>query len=617
MCGIAISLSSDNVKKDHFSKNCLRILHHRGPDGQGIWGDENVSLVHTRLSILELSDAGKQPMRSASGRYVISFNGEIYNHLDLRARFLRDVRFRGDSDTETLLALYEKLGVDMFQYLVGMWAFGIWDTVEKTLIVSRDRYGQKPLYYRKTKDALLFSSEIQPLLNKEAGNELNPLAVSEYLALGNYNHLGKNTFYESVFQILPAQYVKYDHTGQLCTEVIYWKVEEIPYKDRLRFDKKQSVFFKNLIMSAVESQLLADVPVGATLSGGLDSSIIVSCIAELGLKNFPVFTAQFPGSKHDETQYVQAVKKRLGSAIELIQAPVHKLSLQLDLERVLLEQEEPFGDPSIMAHGFLVQAAKRAGVPVLLSGQGGDEVSMGYSWMYERAFAYGLNHWDIAALLRFGIQSKTPFSVLLRLVMAGLSPSGEHNLRMLMRSRQKKWLSLKYRLPSPGEAFGRVTRFNDIYLESLKTVGIPHLCHYDDRSTMALSIEGRMPFLDHRILEYTSTLRPDAFYSNGYSKMIFRKAFEGILPEEILQRKDKVGFHTPLIALLRADLDWVINKVKNDLALKWISAKSRDRLIKLLYQNKISLKDASQLFRLLCLMIGFAEDKNTHPGDEF
>lgn len=610
MCGIAICISKDIGEKQEFSHKTKKLLKHRGPDGHGVWSDENIALVHTRLAIIDLSSAGHQPMVSPNGRYIITFNGEIYNHLDLRKKFLPDARFNGHSDTETILALYERMGERMLEQLVGMWAFGIWDSLEKTLIVSRDRFGQKPLYYRKKSQTILFSSEIKPLLFKDGGDLVNPLALSEYLALGNYEHLGNHTFYESIYQILPAHYSKYDHTGQLLVTTSYWGLEEIPYKDRLPFDKAQGILLRNLVMSAVESQLLADVPVGATLSGGLDSSIIVSCIAELGKKNFPVFTAQFPDSKHDESAYVEAVKKRLGNAIDVVYAPVQKLSLQSDLKRVLLEQEEPFGDPSIMAHGFLVRAAKQAGVPVLLGGQGGDEVSLGYPWMYERAFAHGLNQRDWGSFLKFASESSTPFSVLLRLIMAGLSPSKEHRLRMMARGRQKQWLSLRYRLPSPDGAFGRVNRFNDIYLESLKTVGIPHLCHYDDRSTMALSIEGRMPFLDHRILEFTSRLKPDAFYNNGYSKVIFRKAFMDLLPKEILERKDKVGFHTPLINMLQTDRDWVCMNIKSDQALVWVAQESRDKLLHSLYSNSIDEKNAIRLFRLLCLTLWASEDKS-------
>jgi len=600
MCGIAICISSDPVLKHNFSKEAIKLLHHRGPDGNGVWQDDNIIIVHTRLSIQDLTEAGKQPMISQSGRFIITFNGEIYNHLSLRKRFLPDHKFKGHADTETILELFEKMGEKMLPYLIGMWAFAIWDSTEKKLFVCRDRFGQKPLYRVKKDDSFFLASEIKPLLKKGL-NEFNVLAASEYLALGNYGHLFEKTFFESVFQILPAHYTIYDGLGNLMKNSCYWKIDEVPYKDRLFFDDRQAKYFRDLVLEVIESQLLSDVPVGAALSGGLDSSIIVSCLASMG-KNIPAFTAQFKNHKSDETRYVEAVKRRWGKAVEVIYTPVGELSLENDLLKVVREQEEPFGDPSIMAHGFLVEAAQKAGVKVMLGGQGGDEISMGYPWMYQRAFAYALSQKDTASFWRF-ISREFKSIPYLRLITAGLFPEKELSLRINGRFRKKKILKQQFQMHSPESSFGRVDRFDGIYLESIRTVGLPHLCQYDDRSTMSRSIEGRMPFLDHRILEFTSRFRPDAFYSNGYSKMIFRKSFRDLLPQEIIDRRDKVGFYTPIEELILESKPWVKKMLMEKAVLSIASSAKLNDLVRSLDKNKLDVNNAILIFRFISFAI--------------
>lgn len=599
MCGIAICLSTDPNLKTEFAQNAIKQLQHRGPDGNGIWMDDNITLVHTRLSILDTSDAGSQPMASLDGRFVISYNGEIYNHLELRKRFLSDVKFRGHSDTETVLLLYERLGENMLQYMIGMWAFAIWDTKGKRLFISRDRYGQKPLYYRKVKGALFFSSEIGPLLKITNAKETttNLLAISEYLALGNYEHMFEQTFITELQQIIPGTYASIDPRNQEMNQEYYWKLEEVPFVERLPFDEVRRKTFRYLVDDAIHSQLLSDVPVGATVSGGLDSSIIVSSIAAAGCKHFPVFTAQFPDSKFDESQYVRSLKKKWGDALDIHYVPVTGIKLERDLPEVIRQQEEPFGDPSIIAHSFLVSAAKEAKVPVLLGGQGGDELTMGYSWMYQRVFAYAMNNGDIKSFLRFIRNEKIPLNMILRLLLAGGLPSVEHNLRMYMRRHQKSKLVKTLQLSSPINSFGKANEFNGIYKESLKTVGIPHLCHYDDRSTMTQSIEGRMPFLDHRLMEYVATLQPNSFYKNGYSKHIFRETFKDILPKEVCQRKDKIGFYTPHIDLVYKSANWIKDQIMNQREGEFFNSNYLAVLISNLSDKTLTSGMAIDLFR--------------------
>lgn len=604
MCGVAVCISTNAEARTSYALEAIESLTHRGPDGKGVWDDGyEVSLIHRRLAVQDLTNAGHQPMMSPSGRYVISFNGEIYNHLELRKRFLGDARFNGHSDTETLVVLFERLGTSMLQYLVGMWAICIWDAVKKELFVSRDRFGQKPLYWARTKESIFISSEIRLILRFIEDREPNPLAVSEYLGAGNYGHLFEQTFFQSVYSFLPASYAFLTSASEQPNEQAYWQVEEIPYSERLPFDNARAKTFRDLIMTAVESQLLSDVPVGVTLSGGLDSSIIVSCIAALGRKNFPAFTAQFRGEKHDESRYVEALKRQWGNSLDVIYTPVRKMTLRELLPEVIKWQEEPFGDPSIIAHSFLVEAARKRNIPVLLGGQGGDEISMGYPWMYEKLFSYALNNGDVRGFLGFARYSDVPVSRLGRLVLGAISPSFEFRLRMSRRRAKKRKLHPALSgLSAPG-SLGRVDKFDGIYLESTKTVGLPHLCHYDDRSTMRYSVEGRMPFLDHRLLEFVSNLQPSAFYKQGYSKRVFRESFRDLLPVEILNRKDKIGFYTPVQRLLLDDSDWVSKLLLDPSASLLVTETYRSNLLQSLAYKTLTLAEATDIFRIISVVI--------------
>jgi len=605
MCGIAICLTHQPVRGNPFTKTAMDLLAHRGPDGHGFWNDDTCWMLHRRLAIQDLSVAGQQPMQSPSGRYQMVFNGEIYNHLNLRKRFLCDVSFRGHSDTETLLALFERLGSGMLPHLVGMWAFVIWDVQEQQAFISRDRFGQKPLYWCKRDGDWFFSSELKPLLAGQGAQVYNPLAISEYLALGNYDHLGTETFYQHIFSFPPASFAFLKHGDTGLAAQSYWRLDEVPHRDRVPFQRNEAARLRELVIQSVESQLLSDVPVGATLSGGLDSSIIASCLAVLGKKGFPVFTAQFPGSAFDESPYVEALRERFEGSFEVIRAPVGSIRLQKDMGRVIHQQEEPFGDPSIMAHGFLVQAAQQHGIPVLLGGQGGDELSMGYPWMVQRLAAYSLNKGRVTLFADVLKSRYVKLPVAARILLGGFFPAVEKKFRLIMRKRQKSWLRTPLQIPSPAVSFGTSTGFDEIYRESLYSVGLPHLCHYDDRSTMARSIEGRMPFLDHRLFEFVSRLREDAFYRNGLSKYLLREAFHAELPDCIRTRKDKIGFFTPLRELVLQDADWIAAQLVESRLLKDVLADDflQTVLAKLKTSRGAEGSDYRVIFRLLSLAI--------------
>ena len=575
MCGIAAILTPHQEKKECFTQKALKLLHHRGPDDQGVWMDESIGLAHTRLSILDLSEAGSQPMHSENKRYVIVYNGEIYNHLELRKKYFPRKNWRGHSDTETILALFEKQGIEMFSEMVGMWALAIWDKKIKQLLISRDRYGQKPLYWRYFRDdeSLRFSSEIKPLLNESTTNPMNSLMVAEYLALGNYHHLGEQTFFGEIFQLLPAHYSIIRTGDKKVVSQAYWNVPKIRRENKIPFGSKEQEKLKVLMLQAVQSQLLSDVPVGATLSGGVDSSCICGIIAATSTNGaFSVFTAQTQGSPLDETKYVEEVIEKWGQdKLELFSKELMSVRLEDTLPQLTRIQEEPFGDPSIFAHGLLMDLAKENGVKVILGGQGADELFFGYPSMINSLLAHELasGHFkyvrDQIKLLGWKPDPK-------RLLLGAVLPKTERKLRLWSREKKRFVLSDSLREAVSGQN-PNLSLFNDFYgawEESIFGNHIPHLLHYDDRNAMARSIEGRTPFLDHRIIEFLAQLQPSSFLNNGQTKNALRVACREFLPVEIAKRKDKIGFFTPLDEYVRSENKW-IKEVIFDYAGPWIN----------------------------------------------
>ncbi len=571
MCGIAFALGGETTRAFTFAERANRLLAHRGPDGQGIFQEKQVVLSHRRLAILDLSEAGAQPMQSEDKRYVIVHNGEIYNHIKLRNDFLPQVTFRGLSDTETLLMLYAHLGEKMLQHLVGMWAFAIWDSKQDTLFVCRDRYGQKPLYYRKSADgALLFSSEIKPLIEDHEHPAMNETAVVEYLALGNYGHLGHQTFFKEINSFRQGHYAKIKVGDVYFKEQEYWCLPKVKEKDKIPFDSQQRGQLKSIIQEAVSSQLLSDVKLGATLSGGLDSSIVVGAIAATALATTasatPVFTAQSINSRWDESQYVKAVEEKWGkNKIHLHWKELNQTSIADHLVHYITVQEEPFGDPSIMAHGFLMAMAKENGVKVVLGGQGADEVFFGYENMIASLLSSGIRkgHWR---WVKENIQhKKITVSALMRLVAGAVSPILERFAREKSRHKKRVFITkkMKSKVDDKIVKLARTTHFYEVWQESVYGVHLPHLLHYDDRNCMSYSIEGRMPFLDHRIVEHVAKIKSDDFFVRGESKKMLRSACTELLPDQVLKRKDKIGFYTPLQDMLKRDILWIEKVLTN------------------------------------------------------
>lgn len=558
MCGISGILSRSEESRDRFAKKAVGRMDHRGPDANGIWTDkEYVALTHNRLSIIDLSEAGSQPMHSADGRYVMVFNGEIYNHLQLREIYLKGHNFRGHSDSETILELFAIKGANMLQEMVGMWAILIWDTIDKTLFISRDRYGQKPLYIRHRDDGdLTFASEMKALVREGEKLEWEPTALMEYMALGNYGHLGTTTFYKEIKHFPQGHFALLREDSTTIEPKSYWALPQM--KDKRPFDEVMQKELHDVVVEAVLSQTLADVPIGITLSGGIDSSIIAGILAKYYEGKVHIFTAQTPGDKYDESKYVDAV---------LANIPDHKYQLHkrdlntyLDLakaEHFLKVQEEPFGDPSIVAHGSLMQMAADAGIKVILNGQGADELFFGYGNMTTCVMAAQVKKLHLRKVFQNFDAMNLSKADRLRVLLAAFNPRLEKKMRQKSRLKRREVFPETLRSQTNDRLiylanYGSPTQ---VWIESMYHVHLPHLLHYDDRNAMSVSIEGRSPFMDHRIAETIAKIDVSDLLIDGRRKHPLRVACKAYLPDLVDNRRDKIGFYTPLDRFLHNEID--------------------------------------------------------------
>ena len=597
MCGIAGYIGTNKESGLQYGIRAGALLQHRGPDDSGVYNNEHVTLIHRRLSILDLSACGHQPMTSSCGRYTIVFNGEIYNHLDLRQRYLSGHTFRGHSDTETIIELFRTQQEKMLGEMVGMWAIIIWDSELKKAFISRDRYGQKPLYMRRANNSWLLASEIKPLLAQGEHPAYDATALAEYLALGNYGHLGVHTFFKDIRQFPQGSYCWLRSNEERPDVKKYWELPDINNKDKVPFDKKVSKELHDRIVEGVLSQTLADVPIGITLSGGIDSSIIAGILATYYDKEIHVFTAQTPGSKYDETKYVNAVLDKFGKGKFIVRNKnLETLSIKKDLARYIDIQEEPFGDPSIMAHGFLMGMAAQAGIKVILNGQGADELFFGYNNMAQAILLQQFKSMHLGSFYENLKAMKLGKTYMLRTMLKSLAPGIETKLRNRSRVNRRDILqpALLQGVDNSLVSLYNYDSIYDVWKESIYGVHIPHLVHYDDRNGMANSIEGRMPFLDHRIAEYVATIQPDSFLQHGLRKYILRESCKQYLPDIIYNRTDKIGFYTPLIDALAKDKDWVSTQLQSKPLFKEQTVKD---LLHKLSAKTISVHEALQIWR--------------------
>jgi len=592
MCGIGgLVLSPPGQVKSEWIGGFLDHLQHRGPDDAG-WlssyrgklreGCEvpqdvlaESLLVHRRLSILDLSAAGHQPMGTPDGRYWITYNGELYNYIELREELkTHGYTFRSHSDTEVLLAAYRQWGRGVLNRLVGMFAFAILDVESRRLFLARDFFGIKPLYYAFWRDGFVFASEIRPLLGLPGvTRDINAQRLYDYLCVGVTDY-GGETMFAQVKQLPAAHCMELSLDDPKTASVTrYWNVD-LTRRAELSFEEAAGRL-RDLFIESVCLHLRSDVPIGCALSGGIDSSSIVSVMRLLDSKlEIHAFSYIADDPRLSEERWVDVV----GENKQLV---VHKVKLgseelQADLDSLIERQGEPFMSTSMYAQWRVFQTARKAGVKVMLDGQGADELLGGYA-----------RH---RAAMLSGLVRRGRFRNAKRLALSS-SPSGGWRGEIVRAAARSvhPWMQAIMRRLTKGDATpswvnacwfkkhgvgendssvrsGKRSLRPQLY-RALTETSLPMLLEYEDRNSMAVSIESRVPFLTPAIASFVLSLPEDYLIApDGTSKHVFRQAMRGIVPDQILGRRDKVGFPTPERDWLNAQRSFVERTLNSEAA---------------------------------------------------
>ncbi len=558
MCGICGYV--DTQTEGTVLPTMVRSLKHRGPDGAGHWMNQAAALGHRRLSIIDLSDAANQPMRTPDGRYVIVFNGEIYNYRELRRELQRaGETFQSYSDTEVLLIGYRRWGRQILDRLRGMFAFGVWDDRRRLLFLARDRIGIKPLFYAPVKSGIVFASEIKALFKHPGvGQELNHSALDTYFELGYIP--GPATIFHGIRALMPGCWLEY-HAGGLQTQR-YWE----PDFSHANLDTSEEELIDELdqqLNDAVKSHLVADVPVGAFLSGGIDSSLICAIAQRYCDEPLQTFTIGFGGAE-DERTFAQAVASHIGSRHH-----EHLITPDIveQLPRLVRYLDQPLFDNSTLPT-YLISEHASARVKVVLSGDGGDEPFGGYDWTRFALTLPGFSlKWQPSGWQ--WAYRKGSAGLLQRLIYDLANSENErYQRRVAVSEALRAWLYQPEFLRRIGDTLslstGNMLRRAPVSDERDRFM-YADLCRYlpedvlykVDRMSMANSLEVRVPFLDHRLLEWILRLPFGLRFRHGRGKYLLRKLAARYLPSEVLKHR-KQGFTVPLGRWLHGKLsDWV------------------------------------------------------------
>lgn len=566
-------------------------IRHRGPDDSGVWTDAEagIALGHRRLSILDLSAAGHQPMLSASGRWVIAYNGEIYNHLELR-RTLEAAgaapAWRGHSDTETLLAAIETWGVDTaLKRSVGMFVFAAWDRAERTLWLARDRMGEKPLYYGWQGDAFLFGSELKALRAHPAFAAQVDRGSLALLLRHNYVP-APYSIHEGIRKLPPGTWLRLGPSQRDAEPVPYWSLADVAERGMAApfagSDDDAVGALQQVLGNAVRGQMAADVPLGALLSGGIDSTLITSLMQENSPRRVRTFTIGFEEGEYDEARHARAVATHLGTEhTELRLSGQDALALVPRLPDIY---DEPFADSSQLPT-YLVMQLARQHVTVALSGDAGDELFGGYNRYFLGPKVWSRIGWMPLALRRTLGRGLTalPAATLNRMLgplarHAGVALPGDKAHKLGARLRHVRdqddlYLSLVSEWPDPAAMVqggsmppnllddrSRWPRLSDPVARMMALDGLTYLpddiLAKVDRAAMAVSLETRAPFLDRDVMEFAWTLPMHMKLRDGRGKWILRKLLDRHVPRALVERP-KMGFGIPLDQWLRGPLrDW-------------------------------------------------------------
>lgn len=571
MCGIfgALNIGPNEPEKvGHDVSFGLDRIRHRGPDGSGIWVAEDgvVGLGHVRLSIIDL-EGGDQPMHSACGRYVIVYNGEIYNFIELREA-LGSENFRTNSDTEVILSAFIRWGASCVERLRGMFAFAIWDRNDRSLFLARDRFGIKPLYWAQTPVGLVFGSEIKALLPFLPSRDVSPAGLSDYFTFQFC--LGSKALMAGVQQ-MPAAHLATIRPGEILAPKRYWEVHyDIDYEHTERWFANR---LDELLTESVALHMRADVEIGAYVSGGVDSSLLALIARRMvSDKPFRVFNGRFgDGEDFDESNYAKALADE--NDMEFNLSDITEMDFVDNVSKVIWHLDQPNAGPGSFPQ-YMVSKRVSEKVKVVLGGQGGDEIFGGYA-RYLVAYFEQCIKGAIEGTLNNGnyvvtyesiipnLQTLLQYKPMLREFWADgvFGERDERYWRLVNRANTfggiicsdtinqadtlREFKSIFW-----GENVGKESYFDSMTHFDFKTL-LPALLQVEDRMSMAHGVEARVPFLDHPLVEFAATIPADVKFKNGELKRLLKVVFGERLPKAIMSRKDKMGFPVPLNLWLR------------------------------------------------------------------
>lgn len=563
MCGISGMINKNFMRVNSDDIKIINdLITHRGPDDEGFFFGENFAFGHRRLSILDLSSDGHQPM-SYMDRYVITYNGEIYNYVEIKTELLQEgYQFISRTDTEVILAAYDKWGFECVNRFNGMWSFSIHDIKKNILFCSRDRFGVKPFYYSDTPIKFIFGSEIKQILcGRGDDNFANISSVRDFLIEGYSEHTNE-TFFEGVYNLPAGHNLIYSLDKNSFEKFKYYSLDAD--SDQLALDEEYTVDrFLTDFKRSVEYRLRSDVKVGTCLSGGLDSSSIAGLSSKIynkkSLTKFQAIHAKSTERYSDESSYAQELANSCNIDLCIIEPDVKEFIKSID--EVIYCQEEPFASPSVFMQYFVFKKAKEIGCKVMLDGQGGDEILLGYE-RYFPAYLRSIPFFN--AIKEIFLMRKNSILSMKELIGYLLYFSFS-KIRIIRLSKKFSYIKDEYlkdfsNIKKSTKSYCNIKKMQKLEIEHLQ---LPHLLRYEDKNSMGNSIEARLPFLDYKLVETCLSINNSFKIKNGWTKYILRVAMGGLIPNNILWRKSKFGFSAPEESWLReitADMESTITQ---------------------------------------------------------
>ncbi len=623
MCGI-VGISGDFSEVDLIK--ATKSLNHRGPDDSGTYinTEQKIGLGHTRLSIIDLSPLGHQPMLSNDESVVLVFNGEIYNFLDLRDQLeKKGYVFKGNSDTEVVLNMYLEFGIECLSYLNGIFGLAIFDQKSNNLYLARDALGVKPIYYYQENSDVIFSSEIKALLFLIKNNlEIDYESIQKYLT-----YLwcpGDGTPATNIKKVLPGQVLTIND-GQIISKNIWYQLPQTKHLPKIKTSKEAVNQLRKTLSNAVKRQIIADVPVGSFLSGGLDSSAIVA-LAKKYVKDLNCFTIEPIGGSDDDVAedlpYAIKVAKHLDVKLEVVQ--INSDGLTKDLEEMVWMLDEPLADPAPLNVLYISRLARENGMKVLLSGSGGDDLFTGYrrhlALNYEKLWSW-LPIQARKKIETFSLKADQNKSFGRRLSKLFNNASSDGNERLAsyfawakrsdleplfsneMKNAVKEKNPYRTLLDFLDNADTRLTPMQKILCLEQRFFLADHNLIYTDKMSMAAGIEVRVPFLDLDLVNFSARI-PDKFKQKGTTgKWILKKAMEKYLPHEVIYRP-KTGFGAPIRRWIKYDLKTLVDDLLSEESIKKRGLFNHSEVDKLIKNNQLGIRDYSYtIFSLLTIEI--------------